>query len=100
MEVTLLTEPEALDGSLRSLKDLLKGYSFTSGEKYAEFKSGDHVAEFGLAALIAGGAAAVAAKKGFFTVALAFLAGAGQFIVAAVVGAAAWVGPLFKKKNR
>ena len=100
MEVTLLAAPEALDASVRSLKELLKGYSYAPGEKYAEFKNGDHVAAYGLAALIAGGAAAVAAKKGLFAVALAFLAGAGKFVVAGVVGVAAWIGSLFRKRNR
>ena len=100
MEVTLLSAPESLDTSVRSLKDLLKGYSYSAGEKYSEFRAGDHVAEFGLAALIAGGAAAVAAKKGFFSVVLAFLAGAGKFIVAGLAAAAAWIGSLFKKRDR
>ena len=100
MEVTLLSAPESLDASVRSLKGLLAAYRFTSGEKYSEFRAGDHVAAFGLAALVAGGAAAVAAKKGLFTVALAFLAGAGKFVVALGVGALAWLRSLFAKKTR
>ena len=57
-------------------------------------------AEFGLAALIAGGAAAVAAKKGVFAVIAGFLAAAWKFILVAVIGAFAWIKSLFKKKNQ
>ncbi len=100
MEVTLLAAPQSLDTSVLALKDVLRGFTFSSGEKYAEYRSGDHIAEFGLAALVAGGAAAVAAKKGFFTVALAFLAGAWKFVLAAGVGATAWLRSLFRKRTK
>jgi len=36
------------------------------GQRYAEFRPGDKIAEYGLAALITGGAAAVALKTGLF----------------------------------
>ncbi len=39
---------------------------FNSGETYAEWKPGDKVAEYGLAGLIVGGAAAAAVKTGLF----------------------------------
>ncbi len=42
-----------------------KNFTWKAGESYAEFREGDKVAEYGLAALIAGGAAAVAIKTGF-----------------------------------
>jgi uncharacterized membrane-anchored protein len=66
MEVTLVTDPAQLDASVAAFKTLMPGYEFDAGEKYAEFKPGDHVAEIGLAALVTGGAAAVASKKGLF----------------------------------
>src|SRR5438046_7897948 len=40
-----------------SFKSALGGYGFVSGENYAEFKAGDKIAEYGLAALVLGGAA-------------------------------------------
>jgi len=76
MQVVLVSSPETLDQSVGSLKKALGGYDFTRGEKYAEFRPGDHVAEFGLAALIAGGAAAVATKKGFWR----FLSDLGRYV--------------------
>ena len=99
MEVVLVAEPEILDSSVAEFKQLVGGYSFVSGEKYADYREGDRVAEIGLAALIAGGAAAVATKKGFWAAIGAFLAAAWKFIAAAVVGVLVWVSSLFKRKT-
>jgi len=66
MEVLVLTSPENLTGSVADFKAKLPGFKFNAGQTYAEFRDGDKVAEYGLAALVTGGAAAVAAKKGFF----------------------------------
>jgi uncharacterized membrane-anchored protein len=65
MHATLVSEPQDLDKDIATFKRALGGYSFASGERYAEFKAGDRVAEYGLAALVLGGAAAVATKTGF-----------------------------------
>jgi len=64
MEVSLVADPADLPSALPEFKHLLKGYSFTSGNRYAEFESGDKIASYGLAALVTGGAAAVALKTG------------------------------------
>jgi uncharacterized membrane-anchored protein len=98
MQVLLVADPGVIDTAVGTLKTVLTGYTFVPGEKYSEFKQGDRVAEFGLAALIAGGAAAVAAKKGFFAVIAGFLAAAWKFIALLVVGAFTWLKSLFKKK--
>ncbi|MBW8824607.1 MAG: DUF2167 domain-containing protein [Xanthomonadales bacterium] len=66
MNVVVLADPETVTASIGEFKGLLPGYDFNDGERYAQFKAGDHVAEIGLAALITGGAAAIAAKKGLF----------------------------------
>ena len=60
------------------------------GSKHAEFKSGDRIAEYGLGALVLGGAAAAAAKAGLFT-------SLGKFLWVIIGGAlmAAWA--LLKK---
>jgi uncharacterized membrane-anchored protein len=57
------------------------------------------VAKYGLAALIVGGVAAVAAKKGLFSVLAGFLAVAWKFLVAGAVAAMAWLRRLFAKKQ-
>jgi uncharacterized membrane-anchored protein len=96
--VVMASDPADLQSAEASLNSALNGYSFDAGETYAEWRPGDKVAEYGLAALIVGGAAAVAAKKGLFGVIAGFLAVAWKFVVAAAVAALAWVRSLFKKK--
>jgi uncharacterized membrane-anchored protein len=66
MEVALVVEPAKLAQSLPQFNTLLSNYSYNSGQKYAEFVSGDKIAQYGLAALVAGGAAAAAVKSGLF----------------------------------
>jgi uncharacterized membrane-anchored protein len=65
MQATLVSAPGSLDRDIKDFKASLAGFDFVAGERYAEFKSGDRVAEYGLAALVLGGAAAVATKTGF-----------------------------------
>lgn len=64
MSAVLVSSPQALNEDMKSFNRTLQGYDFVPGEKYAEFKSGDKMAEYGLAALVVGGAAAAAAKTG------------------------------------
>jgi uncharacterized membrane-anchored protein len=96
--VTLVTDPDDLTGAETSLNTVLTGYAFNPGETYADWRSGDKVAKYGLAALVVGGVAAVAAKKGLFSVLAGFLAAAWKFIVAGVVAAIAWLRRVFAKK--
>ena len=60
----LVSSPESLDKDLVEFKQSLKNFDYVSGEKYSEWKEGDKVAAYGLGALVLGGAAAVATKKG------------------------------------
>ncbi len=99
MNATLVSSPEKLDNDVKSFKKALDGFEFASGKRYAEFQPGDHVAEIGLAALVAGGAAAIATKKGFWAVLAGFFATAWKAIVAAVVGLGAWFKSKFNKKT-
>ncbi len=64
MDVDLVLGPDIVSTVLPRFVDVLAGFSFNSGHSYAEFRPGDKVAEYGLAALVAGGAAAVAFKTG------------------------------------
>ena len=97
--VTMVTDPANLSDAEAKLDTVLTGYAFNSGETYGDWRSGDKVAEYGLAALIVGGVAAVAAKKGLFSVLAGFLAVAWKFVVAAVVAGMAWLRRLFAKKQ-
>lgn len=88
---TLVTGPETLDADVAEFKTVLAGYQFNAGDTYAEFKQGDKVAAYGLAALIVGGGAAVAAKSGL----LKFL---GKFIWIGLLAVGAAVMKLFKRR--
>jgi uncharacterized membrane-anchored protein len=92
--VVLVTSPETLDRDVKDLHGVLGGFDFDAGEKYSEFRPGDHVAEFGLGALVLGGAAAAAVKAGWFKGLLVALAAAWKFVLAAVVAGFAAVGKL------
>lgn len=80
MSAVLVSSPQALNEDMKSFNRTLQGYDFVPGEKYAEFKSGDKMAEYGLAALVVGGAAAAAAKTGI-------LKTMGKFLWVLVAGA-------------
>jgi uncharacterized membrane-anchored protein len=99
MSATLVSSPETLDKDVAEFKQVLQSFDFNAGERYAEFKPGDHVAEYGLAALVVGGAAAVATKKGFWAVIGGFLAAAWKLIAGVVVAGLAGLKALFKKKE-
>ena len=95
----LVSSPETLDADVASFKTALQGFKFNGGERYDEFKPGDHVAEFGLGALVAGGAAAIAVKTGLWKVILGGLAAFWKVIAVGVAAIGASIGKLFKRKN-
>ena len=78
MNAILVSAPANLDKDVAEFHGALHDFSFDSGQKYAEFKDGDKVAEYGLAALVVGGAAAAALKGGtgfFKLIGIAILGG-------------------------
>ena len=76
---------------------LLAALDYDAGKRYADFDAKtDHVAEYGLAALVVG----VAAKKlGLFALALAFVAKFAKVIVLALAGLGAVAVKLFGKRK-
>ena len=64
MDVDLVLNPTQVAGTLPEFDELMNGFEFTSGNRYAEFLPGDKVAQYGLTALVAGGAGAALAKSG------------------------------------
>jgi uncharacterized membrane-anchored protein len=83
---TLVTDPQHLDADIAAFQKVIAGYDFAAGGHYAEYEQGDRVAEYGLAALIAGGAAAVAAKTGLLAKFGKLIAIGGFALVAGVIG--------------
>ncbi|MEW6302904.1 MAG: DUF2167 domain-containing protein [Verrucomicrobiota bacterium] len=100
MEVSLVVDPKEMATALPKFKELLTGYSYQTGEKYAEYKQGDKVAQYGLAALVVGGAAAVGAKLGLFAYLALMFKKAWKLIVVAVVAVGAWIRNLVLGKSR
>lgn len=94
----LVSSPQTLDADVKAFKAALTGFDFNAGEKYQEFKQGDKVAAYGIGALVAGGAAAVATKSGFWKVLLGGLAAFWKVIAAGAIALIAGLGKVFKKK--
>lgn len=99
MSAILVSDVGSLSTDTQEFKTALQAFSFVPGEQYAEFKQGDKVAEYGLAALILGGAAAVATKKGFWAVIGGFLAAFWKILAGFAAAAVAGVGSMFKRKK-
>jgi len=97
MEVVLVVDPEKLPETLPVFRTLLAGYSFASGQTYAEYRPGDKVAKYGLAALVLGGAAVGAAKLGLLTPLLLFLKKGWKLVVVALAAVAASLKKFFGK---
>ena len=64
MHALLVSSPNTLEADTREFKSVLSAFTFDAGHGYSEFRSGDKVAEYGLAGLVVGGAAAAAMKSG------------------------------------
>ena len=90
MTALLVGNVESLDSDLREFRTIIDNYSFVPSQAYSAYQPGDKVAEYGLAALVLGGAAAVASKKGFWAVLAGLIASAWKVLLA--LGAAALVG--------
>jgi uncharacterized membrane-anchored protein len=93
MEVVLVCDTEALPTTMPSFNSLLAKYKYETGQSYAEYKPGDKIAKYGLAALVTAGAAVGAAKLGLFAWLAVFLKKGFKVIIVGVVAVAA----LFKK---
>jgi len=88
----LVAGPQGLEATVGQFKSALQQFSYNSGERYAEFKQGDRMAEYGLTALIVGGTAAAAAKSGL-------LKGLWKFILAGIFAAVAGLKALFSRNK-
>ena len=97
MQVVLILKPEQLSETLPTFLNLLAGYSYQTGQTYAEFRPGDKVAKYGLGALVVGGAAVGAAKLGLFAWLAVFLKKGWKLLIVAFAAAATFVKKLFGK---
>lgn len=86
--------------AVAQLNQLLTGYRFNDGERYADWRPGDKVAAYGLGALVLGGAAVAASKAGLLKGAIAVLVAAWKLIVAGVVAALAFLRSRFGRRKQ
>jgi uncharacterized membrane-anchored protein len=84
MNADLILGPEEMASVEPQFKKILAGFRFTGGNRYADFVQGDKLAGYGLTALVAGGATAVAIKTGLFAKLWKFLLVIGAAIVGAI----------------
>lgn len=92
MRVTLVDSPDRLATSKPAADRIIGAFGFTQGSRYSEWKSGDKVAQYGLTALVAGGAGAAGVKFGLFALLGKFFAKMGKavfLVFAALAGAIA-----------
>lgn len=93
MTVNLITDPSTLESILPQYNQILANYSYNQGNRYEEFRQGDKISEYGLTALVVGGATAAAVKTG----AAKWL---WKLIVVAVGGAGVFFKNLFSRKKK
>jgi len=96
--LNLITSRAAIEADKPVANQLLSALNYNSGKGYNDFDvKTDKVAEYGLAALVAG----VAVKKlGLFAVIAAFFAKFAKLILLAGAGGLAMIGKLFKGKKK
>ena len=99
MRVILVTDTDKLQSVLPVYQGVMAGFTYTDGEQYAQYEQGDKIAQYGLIALVAGGATAVAAKTGLLAGLFLLLKKGGKFILVGLAAIGAWVMNLFRKRD-
>jgi uncharacterized membrane-anchored protein len=99
MSVLLISSPESLTAGITELKGNLAGFDYLTGQRYAEYKPGDKIAKYGLAALITGGAAAIAVKTGLWKVIVGAVVAGWKFILAGIIALFGGISRFFKRKT-
>jgi uncharacterized membrane-anchored protein len=90
LELSLISDMSQFSEIEARVPAILSMVDFTDGNRYADYRSGDKVAEYGIAALITGG---ILTKTGFFKAMLLFLAKGWKLVLIAGVA----IGAIIKK---
>jgi len=103
MNVDVVMSPAEYSKVLPQFDELVGGLKYREGHRYTDYVSGDKVAGYGLTALIAGGAGALAVKTGLLMKMWKFLvvvfAAAWKAIVAVFVAIGAWLKRMFSRMS-
>ena len=104
MSVDLVADPEDMPVAVASFDSALTQFSFFSGQTYAEWRPGDKVAEYGLAALVTGGAGLAAVKLGLFGKMWKWIVGMflalKKLFIAILIGIGAFFKKIFTRKPK
>jgi len=104
LKVDLVSAPSTFERAVPVFDGLIASTTFIPGQKYSEWRSGDKVAEYGLTALVAGGAGAAAMKLGLFgklwKVIATFFVAAWKAIAVAFAAIGAKLKSWFGKKDK
>jgi uncharacterized membrane-anchored protein len=99
--LNLMDDPKTIEASKVDGLAVLRATTFKPGSRYEDFdKSKDKVAEYGLAALVLGGAGAAALKLGLGGKLLALIIAGKKVIVLFFVAIGAWFKKLFGHRRR
>jgi uncharacterized membrane-anchored protein len=91
MSVDLVMGPDEKAAALPVLDEIVAGFTYLPGQRYAEWRTGDKVAAVGLTGLVVGGAGAIAAKTGLLGKLGKMLVAAGKAALVALIAVGAWL---------
>jgi len=92
MRVNLVVDSNEMDKVLPEFRKVMRSFHYTPDNSYRAFVKGDKIAEYGLTALVVGGAAAAASKTGL-------LKSMWKLLVAGVLGIGALIRKLLGSRN-
>jgi uncharacterized membrane-anchored protein len=100
MNLELVASPQQLNTAIPTFRNAaIGGFTFKPENKYSAYVKGDKVAEYGLTALIVGGATAAAVKTGFVKYLVKLLIAGWKLVVIALGALLAFLKRLFKKST-
>lgn len=97
---TLVGDLKDMETAVPEFRQVLAGLRYKSGSTYAEYRPGDKIAQYGLGALVLGGATIGAAKLGLFASLILFLKKGFKIIIAVAIGIGVWLKNRFGGRRR
>jgi uncharacterized membrane-anchored protein len=101
MHVDLVADQKDMALAVPAFDSALTEFGYFTGHTYSEWKPGDKVAEYGLTALVAGGAGLAAVKLGLFAKLWKWILGVllalKKFVIVLILGIGAFFKKLFKR---
>jgi len=100
MRVEVVADPQNLTAVLTQFRKIMERFSYSPQNDYRAFVKGDKVAEYGLTALVIGGAAAAAAKTGLLKGLWKLVIIGWKLVLAGLVAFGAFLKRLFSTKKQ